>query len=85
MVGAGPVNESSLWTPELALQEDLGGPQEASCMGSNPNMLSFWRGCLCRDEEGVQRLRKPVSQGQIRRGWAVQRGGLGKPGPSGLR
>lgn len=49
--------------PELASQEDLGGPQEASRMGSHADALSSWRGCLCGDEEGgVQGLRKPVSR-----------------------
>lgn len=48
MVGADPENEPS---PEPAPQEALGGPQEASGLGSDPNTLSF-RGCLRRDEEG---------------------------------
>lgn len=72
--------------PELSSQEGLGAPQEASCMGSNPNVLSFWRGCLHGNKEGgVQGLRKPGSQRQPRGGRALQRGGLGKRGPSGLR
>lgn len=71
--------------PEFSSQEGLGAPQETFCMGSNPNVLSFWRGCLRGNKEGaVQGLRKPVSQRQTREGWAVQRGGLGKRGPSGL-
>lgn len=51
--------------PEPAPWEGLGAPQEAPCVGSNPNVLSFWRGCLRGNEEGgVQGLRKPASQRQ---------------------
>lgn len=38
--------------PEPAPQEALGGPQEASGLGSDPNALCF-RGCLRRERRGA--------------------------------